>query len=95
MNHMPIAEIIKEIDWTLAQAQMRAALRAGRLEELALRLWAEAFPDVKRGGMNKLTPEQLKKGWAPIREEIDRYQSRDRIYKVADWPGSGGDLSRV
>lgn len=92
---MTIAQILDEIDWTLTKTALAPRLRAERLQELATALWRLAFPSTAIECIHSLPPEEVANAWKPIRAAISKYKAAAKIFRVADWPGTGEDLSTL
>jgi hypothetical protein len=92
---MDYLRILKEIDWTLTESTLPPRLRVERLQELAMNLWKAAFSGTPIDSLHKLPPEQIRDTWRPIRVEIEKFSNAAEIMRVADWPGTGEDLSAL
>ena len=73
-------------------AAMTSDIRRKELESLAKQLWSVVMPESKLGEYHIALKNNGNK-WDPVRAIIDKYENKDLIYRVADWPASGGDLS--
>ena len=89
---MNIKEIIEKMNEVINDAAMASDVRRKELESLAKQLWSTLLPDSQMGEYHKALKNNGDK-WNPVRTIIDEYENKDLLYRVADWPASGGDLS--
>ena len=91
MNHA-VLQIIHQIDKTIREVQTSRDAKIERLKNLAARCWNEVIPERGTERFEKLKPDEIQKRWSTVREEIEKYDTKDQILYVLDWPASGGDF---
>lgn len=90
---MSLAETVAEISQVLDSPPSPGEAKEV-LERLAAQLWREAFSIVDLGDYANLDDAAAERQWARISSEAHKFDNADQILEIAEWPASGGDLSR-
>ena len=86
-----VSKIIRQIDETIRDAQPSRDAKIERLKNLATACWNEVIPEYGTEGFKNLKSDDMRKRWSTVCNEVEKYDSRDRILYVLDWPASGGN----
>ena len=78
-----------------------------RLKNLAMRFWDEVIPEHGTERFKKLKSDEIQKGfsialaihsldrWSTVRNEVEKYETKDQILYVLDWGASSGNFHWV
>jgi len=91
---MSAAEIVCRIHDTIRDVNLPRAKKIAILENLAVTYWKEVFPEYKTPAFDDISADDMATRWTEIRAEsgLDRYENREQILYVLDWPASGGNF---
>jgi hypothetical protein len=92
---MQIEEIVDKIGKTIANLDLEREEKINRLKRLADECWNEVFPERGTPQYEELSVEERHRRWESVRGLVRQRQDADYVFKVLDWPGSGGDFHWV
>ena len=62
------------------------------LKSLAVTCWNEVIPEHGTERFKYLKSAELHKRWSTVRNEVEKYETKDQILYVLDWPASSGNF---
>jgi hypothetical protein len=93
---MTIPEMIGAIDEAIRDSRVECSEKKERLQTLALQVWQIVYPGVSFSDeYPRLPVVGTEQTWSEVCKEIDRYETREQIYAVVDWPATGVDLTCI
>lgn len=89
---MSVPEIIYQIDEIIRDVYKPRSAKIESLKDLAMICWNEVIPEYGTGTFKQLKSDELEKRWSTVRDEVEKYETRDQILYVLDWPATGGNF---
>jgi hypothetical protein len=89
---MSVTQIIRRIDEVIKEPQKPRQTKVEILQHLALTCWREVIPEYGAEGFKRLESDEIRRRWSVVRHEVEKYQTKDQILSVLDWPASGGNF---
>ncbi|MEW6733827.1 MAG: hypothetical protein AB1489_21050 [Acidobacteriota bacterium] len=91
---MSLSNIVKKIDEIITDQNISRNEKISVLKSLAENYWKEVFPEYGTDAFEQITDQEMKNRWekARLEDNVDRYDNRNQIIYVLDWPGTGGNF---
>ena len=90
-----IPQIIYQIDEVIKDVYTPRGAKIERLKNLAMRCWNEVIPEHGTERFKNLKFAEIQERWSTVRNEVEKYDTKDRILYVLDWGASSGDFHWV
>ena len=87
-----VPQIIHQIDEIIRDVYTPRGAKIERLKSLAVTCWDEVVPEHGTERFKNLKSAELQKRWSTVRDEVEKYDTKDRILYVLDWPASSGNF---
>ena len=89
----PIPQIIHQIDEVIRRTHTSRKKKIENLKNLAMICWQEVVPEYENPEtFQNLESAEIRKRWAKVRDEVEKYETKSPILYVLDWPASSGDF---
>ena len=90
-----VPQIISKIDEVIRDVYKPRGAKIERLKSLAMRCWNEVVPEHGTERFKKLKSDEIRKRWSTVRNEVEKYETKDHILYVLDWGASSGNFHWV
>ena len=90
-----ISQIIHQIDEIIRDVCKPRGTKIEGLKNLAMTCWNEVIPEYGTDTFKTLKSDEIQKRWPTVRNEAEKYETKDQILYVLDWPASSGDFHWV
>ena len=70
-------------------------IKIERMKSLAMRCWDKVIPEHGTERFKKLKSAEIQDRWSTVRNEVEKYDTKDQILNVLDWPASSGNFHWV
>ena len=87
-----VPQIIHQIDEVIRDVYTPRGAKIERLKNLAMTCWDEVIPEYGTERFKNLTSDEKRNRWSTVRNEVEKYDTKDQILYVLDWGASGGDF---
>jgi hypothetical protein len=91
-SEMPVTQIISRINEVIGDTHKPRQTKIKLLQNLAQTCWRELIPEYGAELFQKIESDEIQNRWSMVREEVEKYKTRDLILYVLDWPASGGNF---
>ena len=90
---MSVPQIIHRIDEVIRDTHTSREKKIENLQNLAMTCWQEVVPECENPETSQhLESAEIQKRWAPVRDEVEKYETKSQILYVLDWPASNGNF---
>ena len=90
---MSVPQIIHQIDELIRNTHTSRKKKIENLQNLAMICWQEVVPEYENPEtFQNLESAEIRKRWAKVRDEVEKYETKSQILYVLDWPASSGDF---
>ncbi len=89
---MPVPQIIHQIDEVIRDMHKPRQIKIKSLQTLAMTCWREVVPEYGTKTFAELKFDEIQKRWSMVRDEVEKYETKDQILYVLDWPASSGNF---
>ena len=90
-----VSQIIHQIDEIIRDVYKPRGTKIESLKNLAMTCWNEVIPEYGTDTFQKLKSDEIQKRWSTVRIEVEKYETKDQILYVLDWPASSGNFHWV
>ncbi len=89
---MSVPQLIHQIDEVIRDKHKSRQTKIENLQNLAMTCWHEVVPEYGTKTYKKLKGDDIQKRWSTVRDEVEKYETKDQILYVLDWPASSGNF---
>lgn len=90
-----VPQVIHQIDEIIRDVYTPRGAKIERLKNLAVICWNEVIPEHGTERFKNLKSAEIQKRWSAVRDEVEKYETKDQILYVLDWPASSGGFPWV
>ena len=90
---MSVPRIIYQIDEVIRNKSMPREKKVKSLPNPAVTCWQEVIPEYRNSKTaQNLESAEIRKRWAKVHDEVEKYETKSQILSVLDWPASNGNF---